>query len=153
MCASVSALIYMYLCMFFAYVCLHVNIYVDVAVCMCSWMCVCTPMLILIYIWMSLEKLLHGDFEYVGIYVQKTFVGIAYIILIAFYPINNEFKMHVNAIACLYVFIQRLIFFRRIWNTILRMKIYVSSWKHNRDNKKFGIFYNFIRSHSWDVTF
>ena len=31
---------------------------------------------------MSLEKRLHGDFEYVGIYVQKTFVGIAYIILI-----------------------------------------------------------------------
>ena len=63
---------------------------------------------------MSLEKLLHGDFEYVGIYVQKTFVGIAYIILIAYYPIINKFKMHVNAIACLYVFIHRLIFFRRI---------------------------------------
>ena len=59
---------------------------------------------------MSLEKLLHGDFEYVGIYMHKTFVGIAYIILIAYYPIINEFKTHVNAIACLYVFIQRLIF-------------------------------------------
>ena len=33
------------------------------------------------------------DFEYVGIYVQKTFVGIAYIILIAYYHIINEFKM------------------------------------------------------------
>ena len=82
---------------------------------------------------MSLEKRLHGDFEYVGIYVQKTFVGIAYIILIAYYPIINEFKMHVNAIAGLYVFIQRLIFLRRIWNTILWMKIYVSSWKNYRD--------------------
>ena len=59
---------------------------------------------------MSLEKLLHGDFEYVGIYVHKTFLGIAYIILIAYYPIINEFKMHVNAIVCLCVFIQRLIF-------------------------------------------
>ena len=27
-----------------------------------------------------------------------------------YYPIINEFKTHVNAIACLYVFIQRLIF-------------------------------------------
>ena len=59
---------------------------------------------------MSLEKLLHGDFEYVCIYVHKTFLGIAYIILIAYYPIINEFKMHVNAIVCLCVFIQRLIF-------------------------------------------
>ena len=47
---------------------------------------------------MSLEKRLHGDFEYVGIYVQNTFVGIAYIILIAHYHIN-EFKMYVNALA------------------------------------------------------
>ena len=42
--------------------------------------------------------------------MHKTFVGIAYIILIAYYPIINEFKTHVNAIACLYVFVQRLIF-------------------------------------------
>ena len=52
---------------------------------------------------MSLEKRIHGDIEYVGIYVQKTFVGIAYIILIAYYHIINEFKMYVNALAGLCV--------------------------------------------------
>ena len=77
-------------------------------------MFVCTRIHILIYLWMSLEKRLHGDFEYVGIYVQKTFVGIAYNILIAYYHIINEFKMYVNALAGLCVLIQRFILFRRI---------------------------------------
>ena len=83
---------------------------------------------------MSLEKRLHGDIEYVGIYVQKTFVGIAYIILIAYYHIINKFKMYVNALAGLCVLIHRLILFRRIWNTILRLKIYVFIMEYNRDD-------------------
>ena len=83
---------------------------------------------------MSLEKRLHGDLEYVGIYVQNTFVGIAYIILIDHYHIINEFKMYVNALAGLCVLIQRFILFRRIWNTILRLKMYVFIMEYNRDD-------------------
>ena len=89
---------------------MHVIMYVDVNVYMCSIMCVCTSMHIFIYLLVFLEQRLLEDIEYIGIYVHKTFVWIVFILLIAYYHIINESKMYVNALAGQCVLSLRFIF-------------------------------------------
>ena len=70
---------------------MHVIMYVDVDVYMCSIMCVCTPMHIFIYLLIFLEQRLLEDIEYIDIYVHTTFAWIVYNSLIANSHIINEF--------------------------------------------------------------